>query len=186
MPSQWLIRRVSDSDYGQIARVHVDSWRTTYKGIVPDNYLDELSYETSEARWRRVSAQNGPDYAMFVAEDGVGQIVGFANGGKERSGDTDYDGELYSIYLRESHQRQGLGQKLFHRIVQHLVSTDFHSMLIWVLADNPACHFYESLGGVPIIEQDVEIDGKSLREIGYGWGNLQATLDGLLKNTPSN
>lgn len=179
MQSQWLIRRVGDSDYGQIARVHVNSWRTTYRGIVPDDFLDELSYETSEARWRRISTQNGPDYVMFAAEDESGHIVGFANGGRERSGDADFDGELYAIYLLETHQRKGIGQALFRRVIEHLVKSGFRSMLIWVLADNPACHFYESMGGVRMREQDVEIGGKRLKEIGYGWTNLQATLNGL-------
>lgn len=123
--------------------------------------------------------------ASNLEAKGNGNIVGFANGGKERSGDTDYDGELYAIYLLASHQRQGIGRALFHRIVQHLVETGFHSMRIWVLADNPACHFYELMGGVPMRKQDVEIGGKPLKEIGYGWAHLRATLDGLLKNAPS-
>ncbi|WP_274433354.1 GNAT family N-acetyltransferase [Alicyclobacillus sp. ALC3] len=177
MQNQWLIRLASDSDYEHMARVHVDSWRTTYKGIVPDHFLAELSYETSEARWRRISEQSGPDYALLVAENKDGQIVGFANGGRERSGDTLYDGELYAIYLVESHQRQGIGRGLFQRIVRHLVETSRHSMLIWVLADNPACRFYESMGGVPIMEQAVEIGGKHLREIGYGWTDVRTTSD---------
>jgi len=175
---QYTIRPVTEADYAYVAKAHVDSWRTTYIGIVPDDYLDGLSYETSEVRWRRISAQNGPGYAMFVAEDENSHIIGFANGGRERSGDVDYDGELYAIYLLESHQRQGIGQALFHRIVLHLVETGVHSMLIWVLADNPSCRFYESMGGVPVRVQEIEIGGKRLKEIAYGWVSLPGLSDG--------
>ncbi|GMA50003.1 putative N-acetyltransferase YuaI [Alicyclobacillus contaminans] len=145
----YQIRKVNPTDAGAIAKVHVDSWRTTYRGIVPDDFLDGMSYAVSEARWRRISAQNAPDYAMFVAEDEDGSIIGFANGGRERSGDADYDGELYAIYLLQAHQRRGIGRALFQNIVQHLVVNGFRSMLIWVLEDNPACRFYESMGVYP-------------------------------------
>lgn len=37
-------------------------------------------------------------------------------------------------------------------VVQHLVQSQFRGMLIWVLADNPSRHFYESLDGQPIRE----------------------------------
>ena len=157
-----------------MAKVHVDSWRTTYKGIVPDDFLDGMSYATSEARWRRISAQTSRAYAMFVAVDEGGNIVGFATGGRERSGDEAFDGELYAIYLLQGYQRQGIGQALFRRIVQHLIAHGFRSMLIWVLADNPACRFYESMGGVPVRDSEVDIGGKHLRELGYGWTDLRS------------
>lgn len=170
--AQWTIRQATDDDANGIAKVHVESWRTTYRGIVPDDFLDGMSDETSAARWRRIAKQNTPGYAMFVAEDEGGNTVGFANGGRERSGDANYDGELYAIYLLQSHQRKGIGQALFEHIVQHLTNNGFRSMLIWVLAENPSCQFYESMGGIPIREQEIEIGGKRLREIGYGWIGL--------------
>lgn len=170
---QYRIRPVAEADYSVVAKVHVDSWRTTYRGIVPDDFLGGMSYEVSEARWRRISAQAPPGYAMFVAEDEGRNIVGFANGGRERSGDADYDGELYAIYLIESHQRQGIGKALFHHVAKHLVENGFRSMLIWVLTENPSCRFYEAIGGVPVRGQEIEIGGKRLKESGYGWTNLQ-------------
>lgn len=167
--AQWFVRRATEEDATGIAKVHVDSWRTTYKGIVPDDFLEQMSYDTSEARWLRIARQNTPGYIMFVAEDEGGNIVGFANGGRERSGEANYHGELYAIYLLESYQRQGIGQTLFRHMIQHLTANGFGSMLIWVLADNPSCQFYESMGGIPVREQSIEIGGKRLREIGYGW-----------------
>lgn len=171
-----MIWDATEKDFAGVAKVHVDSWRTTYKGIVPDDFLDGMSYATSEARWRRISAQTSTTYAMFVAGHEDGDIVGFASGGRERSGDDAYDGELYAIYLLQDYERQGIGQALFRRMVQHLIGHGFRSMLIWVLADNPACRFYESMGGVPVRKSEVEIGGKRLRELGYGWTELGSLL----------
>lgn len=114
---------------------------------------------------------------MFVAEDESGRIVGFADGGRERSGDPVYDGELYAIYLLQDYQQKGIGRQLFQHVVQHLVKSKFHGMLIWVLADNPSRHFYESMGGLPVRELEIEIAGKRLQEVGYGWSALQTLVD---------
>ena len=39
------------SDANAIAEVHVRAWRETYRGIMPDKVLDELSAERSAERW---------------------------------------------------------------------------------------------------------------------------------------
>lgn len=180
--TQFTIRPAEETDYAGVAKVHVDSWRTTYRGVVPDTFLDGMSYATSEARWRRISSQTSTDYAMFVAKDQAGDIVGFANGGRERSGDPVYDGELYAIYLLQDCQRQGIGQVLFRHIVQHLVAHSFRSMLIWVFAENPSCRFYETMGGSPVRAQEIEIGGKRLQEIGYGWAELGSMTGGIVQD----
>ena len=54
-------------------------------------------------------------------------------------------------------------------IAQRLAQHGLTSMLVWVLADNPACYFYEALGGTYLREKMIVIGGKELREIAYGW-----------------
>ena len=39
-----LIREATVADAEGIAIVHVDCWRTTYKDIMPSDFLDKLSY----------------------------------------------------------------------------------------------------------------------------------------------
>jgi hypothetical protein len=39
MPEAVTIRRAVREDARAIARVHVDSWRTTYRGIVPEEHI---------------------------------------------------------------------------------------------------------------------------------------------------
>ncbi|KAF0820926.1 MULTISPECIES: hypothetical protein [unclassified Cytobacillus] len=45
------IRAAELSDAEGIAKVHVDSWRTTYKDIIPENFLENLSYQSREELW---------------------------------------------------------------------------------------------------------------------------------------
>ncbi|AOV08142.1 GNAT family N-acetyltransferase [Sporosarcina ureilytica] len=164
-----FIRKAAVEDVKGIAKVHVDSWRTTYQGIVPDSYLNSLAYEEREKIWIRGIKEN----EIYIVEDESGQLVGFATGGKERTGKyNEYLGELYAIYLLEAAQGKGLGRKLFNRVVEDLQDKNLDSMLIWALADNPACHFYEKLGGKKVDTAEIEIAGKELKEVAYGWDCL--------------
>jgi GNAT superfamily N-acetyltransferase len=135
------IRRATIADAHQIAKVHVDCWRTTYKGILSEDFLQSLSYEARAKRWEEIIS-NSTGGSVFVVESEHGDIVGFANGGKERSGKDPYDGELYAIYLLENYQRQGIGNQLVRHVVQELHRFNIFSLFVWVLEDNPSRFFY--------------------------------------------
>jgi ribosomal protein S18 acetylase RimI-like enzyme len=168
-----LIRPAQISDAAAIARVHVDSWRTTYPGIVPDDYLTSMSYEQRSGVWQRILSELDEAQSIYVAEDDDGAVTGFAEGGPERSGDPDYAGELYAIHLLEDSQRRGAGRRLVTSVVSDLARNGMRSMLVWVLEQNrSACLFYEALGGLPAREQEVSIGGATLAEVGYGWQDI--------------
>ena len=168
-----LIREARAVDAAAIARVHVDSWRTTYAGILPSGFLASLSYTTREQSWSRaLSAASGRSFTC-VAEDEEGRIVGFASGGLEREGDPVYKGELYAIYVLAQYQRRGIGSRLAAAVVRRLTEQDIDSMLLWVLEDNPSRGFYETLGARRIREKTAEVGGIEVTEVAYGWPNLQ-------------
>ncbi len=164
-----IIRAATDKDIPAIAKVDVDTWRTTYRGIVPDEYLANLSYERRANAWYQSLKYSSEDgNFIYVAED-VGEIVGFADGGPERTQDPIYKGELYAIYILQTYQRKGLGRCLVQTISAKLSRLNIDSMLVWVLADNPACQFYLELGGKHVYEQDLKVGSKALIEKAYGW-----------------
>ena len=168
------IREARVEDAEGIARVHVDSWRTTYRGLMADEVLDGLSYERREQMWLRILS--GDKNFTFVAEDEAGRIVGFIDGGLEREGDAVYKGELYAIYLLEEYQGSGLGRRLPRALVEKLIEAGFSTMLVWVLVTNPARHFYEALGGQLVKMKKDERDGYTLDEAAYGWLDIHAIL----------
>lgn len=47
-------REANIGDAPGIAKVHVDSWRSTYKGIIPQSFLDGLSYEQRTKLWEKI------------------------------------------------------------------------------------------------------------------------------------
>jgi L-amino acid N-acyltransferase YncA len=138
------VREASLADAAGIARVHVDSWRSAYQGIVPESILDRLSYEQKERQWEETFRGTTHQEFVYIAENEAQQIIGFASGGPGLSkNDSLYQGELFTIYILDAYQRQGLGHRLFFQVVERLLALELTSMLIWVLAENPARRFYE-------------------------------------------
>ena len=166
------IRPATPADAAQIANVHVAAWKTTYRDILPDSVLDELSVEQRQAFWSGVLADLSRESIALVGCDATGQVQGFAIAGKERTGNLGCDGELFAIYLLETARGQGLGTTLVRQIATSLQSKGFGSLAVWVLALNPYRRFYEKLGGQIIGTQLIERGGQSFEEVAYGWQGL--------------
>ena len=94
------IRPAHLEDAEGIAHVHIESWRTTYKGIVPADFLAALSYERRVEMWKRQLNSPDPRIFVYVAVDEQERVVGFVNGGKPQQPDeSEYTGELYAITM---------------------------------------------------------------------------------------
>lgn len=169
------IRRAYPSDVPAIARVHVDTWRTTYAGIVPEEFLANLTCESREGQWRSFFEGENRSSILLIAEE-AGQSVGFACGGPEREGHTLYSGELYAIYLQQHQQRRGTGRRLTEAVAKFLLEEGHQAMLVWVLKDNPSRGFYEHGGGQYVAEKEIDIGGSKLIEIAYGWPDIRTLI----------
>ena len=171
------LRRASAGDAPAIARVRVDSWRTTYRGIVPDAYLDGMDVDASTAMWDRVLTA-GPNTTSVLVAYHDGEIVGFASGAMLAEPKHGMDAELVAIYLRREFQRVGLGRRLVGAIVDAQRAHGATGLIAWVIAGNKAARtFYEQLGGERLVEQPFQWDGLDLVEVGYGWRDLSALAD---------
>jgi len=168
-----MIRAADVNDAQAIARVHVDSWRSTYRSLLPADFLDSLSEVAYADRWRRFITERSSRIYVVQEGDARRDIVGFASGGRERAGETGYKGELYAIYVLESSQRRGYGRELVRAVVAGLGEMGLDDMILWVLRDNrPARDFYERLGGVYVRTQPITIGSATLEEVSYGWPRL--------------
>jgi GNAT superfamily N-acetyltransferase len=171
---EWTtLRPATVEDAAAIGRVHVESWRTTYPGLLPDSYLASMDAADHAARWARLLGQRGSRHLALVAEED-GELVGFASAGPDRDGDRTYDGELYAIYLLERVQGRGVGRGLVESAADGLVQRGMTGMRVWVLRDNrPARGFYEHLGGQYLRERTLEFDQVVVPEVSYGWSDAR-------------
>ncbi|MDE0131719.1 MAG: GNAT family N-acetyltransferase [bacterium] len=169
------IRAARVTDASPIARVHIDSWRATYAGLMPAGFLRSLSYPERASWWEEILAKDPPAMSTFVAEAPGGEVVGFVGGGREREANADFGAELYAIYVYEDYQRRGVGRRLVSALAGALSERGLSSMLLWVLEDNPGARsFYESLGGEELGTQTITIGGEDLTEVAYGWRDIES------------
>ncbi len=167
------IRRATVDDADALATVHVASWRTTYPGIVDQQYIDSLTVEDRSDAWRRRLADDShAAMDVFAAELPDRGIVGFASGGRIREPQSGFDAELYAIYLLADVQGAGIGRQLVRAWAECAIERGFRSALVRVLAANPACTFYERLGARRIKEAALRIGGREYPEVWYGWSDL--------------
>jgi len=162
------LRVATVEDARGIAEVHVQAWRETYAGLMPDSVLKGLSVDRREEMWRR-SIERGEANQHMVVVELEGRVVGFCAFGPNREDHPDYGGEIYAIYLLRDYHRQGLGRKLWEWGVERLAADGIESYVVWVLEDNPTCGFYERMGGVRVAERTETVLGALVQEVGFGF-----------------
>ena len=166
------IRFARPEDAAGIAQVHVDSWKTTYKGIIADAYLDRLSVEEHWNRWEKRLKHPEPGEGVMVAENERGQICGFLDYGVDRETGRVHEAELYAVYLLQSEQRKGIGSEMFRQMLEALRTAGYRSLMVWVLEQNPAVHFYRQVGSEEFERKEIRIGEETFTEIALRWNDI--------------
>jgi dihydropteroate synthase len=166
--SEPRVRPALAADAGLLGQVQVDSWRATYKGILPEALLSDLDAECRAAGFRQAIETGGTRLWTLEAR---GRIMGFAAAGpcREAAQDAEATGELHAIYLLPEAWGQGLGYALMERALDGLREAGFSRAVLWVLERNSrGRNFYEKSGWKPCGQPRTEwMDGIALREVQY-------------------
>lgn len=138
------VRPAALADADGIARVHVESWRETYTGLIPDRFFDDHALEARRAMWRTVLALDPVPGRVVVAER-VGEVVGFAFAGSAQHPDASKGVEparelhLFAIYVLASDHGVGTGHALLE------AALDDRPAQLWVASENARARaFYET------------------------------------------
>jgi len=170
------IRPATKADAAAIARIRIDCWRTTYRCLIPDAYLDAMDVDASAQLWDRVLSAPPNTTSVFVADDG-GDIVGFAAGNRLEEPRYALDAELSAAYVRRDRQRMRIGRGLVAAVARAQQTNGAHGLIVWVIAGNKGARaFYEGLGGTLLVEQPFEWDGMPLVEAGYGFADVDTLI----------
>ncbi|MGD9096616.1 MAG: GNAT family N-acetyltransferase [Desulfobacterales bacterium] len=161
------IRPARPSDIHALARVYVETWCAAYRGILPDAYLDSMTLaETETSLGREIG---GAGVVSLVAETGDGKAAGLITGGIDRRRDRIYGGEIFSLYVRPSYQRRGIGHQLVAHLVAQINRLDIFTLKVQVLEANPCRHFYEKINGVLLACGRIRFADTDIEACTYGW-----------------
>ncbi|WP_268627743.1 GNAT family N-acetyltransferase [Paenibacillus alvei] len=150
----------------------MDSWRTTYKGVIPDDFLSKLSYKKRTDVW--IKNIENEDNFVVLAENPEGQIVGFADCGKRET--VPNSGDLTSIYILKEYHGIGLGKELLKQLFLHFKFLGYENIFVDVLEDNKTRYFYEHYGAKLCDSTQIIIGGKVLNELTYEWDNIDEVI----------
>lgn len=176
------IRRAARGDATAIGRVHVETWQSTYAGLLPDAMLAAMSEVRQSAWWLRALADPRESRGVFVADDEEMGVVGFGSCGPVRdppeglNGTEKRVGEIYTLYVESDFQNQGLGRGLLDAMFRQLGADGCDTAVLWMLADNPTRFFYEGLGGSWVGQRTDTMAGRDVDEVAYAWRDLESPL----------
>ena len=160
------IRKVEKRDLRAVSEIAVTGWQTAYRGIIDDEFLDNLSIEENYQKRLNDYTENG-----FVVAELKNEIVGFC---RYRAGNyykNEYDNvdcEICALYVKPDCKRKGIGKRIVNYVMNEFHEKGYLQMILWCLKDNyPSRTFYEKLGGIYCGENVIERENKEYKEVGY-------------------
>ena len=166
-----IIRASTLSDANEVAEIHVKSWQQSYRSIIDEHYLQNISCGDRLELRNKILQSNDPNQIHLVAVYD-GKIIGFCDAGSAFDSTANYRGEIYAIYLLEEFKKLSVGQRLLQAAHEFLAQKKLLPYVAWVLkANHSACAFYQKNGGIVSGEKIEEIGGKSYTEVAYIFGN---------------
>jgi GNAT superfamily N-acetyltransferase len=174
------VRPMREGDIEAVSAVRVNGWKAAYQGLVPADYLDQLTVAEDARKRREYLARCDGSVENLVAESG-GEVVGWAALGPSRDEDHEAgDGELLTIYVRPDLIGTGIGKALMERVLVRCRERGFHRLALWVIEGNAGARaFYEAWGFAPDGRTaHWEVCGEKVPEVRYR--RELRTIDNLL------
>jgi len=168
-----MLRLARVSDEPAVARLHADSWRTAYRGILRDDFLDGAVVANRRELWStRFSEINRADQLILVSEE-CGEIQAFACAYLDA--DPEWGTLVDNLHVVPGLKGNGLGRQLMAAVAEDVQRHALHPVLhLWVYEQNgQARGFYERLGGlVNTCVEEPAPDGSRVNVLRYGWREL--------------
>jgi len=150
-----VIRHATASDWAVVAAIHAESFRSAYRGIYPDDYLDRDAPEERRLHWREALAGQDGEDLLLIAEDDSGAL-GFACVHRRHDA---LGALLDNLHVLPASKVKGIGRRLLGAAAQWLCDASPGTALqLYVWQDNRAARdFYRRLGA-----EDVECFDKAV------------------------
>jgi ribosomal protein S18 acetylase RimI-like enzyme len=176
------LRPATPDDAPALARIHIAGLAAAYGGLVPQEFLDTLNLSERTDNW--TTWLSSGETTAIIAHDDAGNPAGFIGFGKLRTAPPGmspvrptYTSEIYALYILPDYWRLGLGRELMTAAALALRDRKQKSLCLWVLEKNPrAVPFYKALGGQKCGTKMVEIGGRTVPEIAFGWRDTAVLL----------
>jgi GNAT superfamily N-acetyltransferase len=166
---QALIRLASPDDAAAIAALHAESWRSAYRGLVPDDDLGDGLDDERLQFWRDRFASPDPDRRVVFLSTAGDLLVGVAC--VLADADPRHGPLLDNLHVKPKWRSQGIGARLLHESRRWCRAiAPGRPMHLWVLEGNAqARRFYRTQGGVEDGRRSEERGGMTIVALRCSW-----------------
>lgn len=161
-----IIRKAKIADAKDIVDINLQSWKKTYSGIFPTDFLDNLCKDSKDYEENIVKMEKKIQERKYIVAESNGSIVGFCNYGDSKKEQFPNLGEIYALYVRNDFIKKGVGKELFKFVVDELKNM-YSSVIVSCLKENSSNAFYEKMGCKKIGESDFILNGSIYKENVY-------------------
>ena len=163
-------------DYAAVSKLHSESWRQNYRGILSDNFLDFEVEKVHSDIWIKRFQSPGKSQQITVATLNH-NIVGFSC--LLLDDDSFFGSLLDNLHVLTNDQKTGIGKLLMQNCARIIYEKRGNkNMYLWVYELNKnARNFYERLGGTKYetIEKQ-NIDGTKAQACRYIWNDVSLII----------
>jgi GNAT superfamily N-acetyltransferase len=161
MTIDFAVRRAEPNDAPNMAKVHVDTWRETYRGLMSDTVLDDPGFLSWRERFWAAAltdSQYGKNTAAVASHEG--KLIGVAMSGPSLE-DADGPQQLYVLYVYAAFHGSGVGTALLNAVLDRTAPA-----ALWVADPNPRAQaFYRKHGFVADGAVKTEDDVREVRMV---------------------
>ncbi|QCI97328.1 GNAT family N-acetyltransferase [Agrobacterium larrymoorei] len=141
------IRRAELRDAADIARLHVEVWRQTYRGLVPQDAYAALDESRRHEMWKSKLCATDPHEIALVAESEA-QLIGVGAAGPPSDTVFGKRAEIKHLYIHSSAKRRGVGTQILSKLASHMKMCGYGSAALSVVRGNEQAElFYRARKG---------------------------------------
>jgi GNAT superfamily N-acetyltransferase len=141
-----IVRPITFEDAGVLAHLHASSWRSAYRGLFSDTFLDDGVDAERRGVWtERMETLSSSEFGFIADVDGAPAGFIFVRAAHDR----DWGTMLDNLHVLEPFRSHGVGRRLIATGMQALIEGGHREPVwLWVFEPNTAARrVYARLGG---------------------------------------
>lgn len=131
------IHRATPDDAVAIKKIHVETYQTSYRGYIPDEYLDNIPLDNNVIERTKKYLETTECWLVVYDE----KPVGFAYVTYPEEGDF----EINALYVHPNYQKCGAGSALVNYLCREKKEQGYAKCIVWTMKFGPSIGFYEKM-----------------------------------------
>ncbi len=167
-----LIRNATVSDICSIAELYVSNHKSTYRGLVSDEYLDNLTVDSAVIKWSEyLSDKKNRIWVAFENDTFFGFLASKPDSTSKKIWYID------SLHICESARGKGTGTSLIKTVGQYALASGYGKMSVCVVKGNDSAKkLYMKLGARHLLSFEDKFDNSRINSEKLIWDDLKIFL----------